>query len=98
MFFRRSKSALRDGDDYRWKGLSRYLSEEEQMPFRHLNYEYAKVVDVIETKLLKVTYYADAIGESTEPFSESDLHPQWGIDVLFDDTIIRYGPWADRQR
>lgn len=39
-------------------------------------------------------------GESEDPFDvgNGDLPPEWGVDLVICGGVIRYGPWADRQR
>ena len=32
------------------------------------------------------------------PNLNADMPPQWGVDLRFHDTMVHYGPWADRQR
>lgn len=39
-------------------------------------------------------------GVSEDPFDigNGDLPPEWGVDLAICGGVIRYGPWADRQR
>jgi len=32
------------------------------------------------------------------PDADVDLPPEWGIELIIDEAVISYGPWADRQR
>lgn len=71
--------------------------------------EYAKERRIIEAPVLELLYYADSVGcvpSNAEPahlddpfeIGNSDLPPEWGIDIAIRGGIIKYGPWADRQR
>ncbi|KAI0342100.1 hypothetical protein BDW22DRAFT_1358216 [Trametopsis cervina] len=72
--------------------------------------EYAKEHKIMEAPIVEFLYYADCVGQvpgiaeqtraTEDPFDigNGDLPPQWGIDLAICGGIIRYGPWADRQR
>jgi hypothetical protein len=72
--------------------------------------EYAKDAKIMEAPVLEFLYYADAVGQvpipaeqtraTYDPFDigNGDLPPEWGIDLAICGGVIRYGPWADRQR
>ncbi|RHZ51053.1 hypothetical protein Glove_485g16 [Diversispora epigaea] len=71
--------------------------------------EYAKVPTILTCLLLEMTYYADVAGKvPSEPglitnpdeidIGNGDLSPEWGMDLIFTNVQINYGPWADRQR
>ncbi|KAL4073990.1 hypothetical protein J3A83DRAFT_4507268, partial [Scleroderma citrinum] len=73
--------------------------------------EYAIERRIMETPTLELSYYADVVGEvpaeATGPrgmglesydIGNGDLPPEWGIDFVIHNGVIRYGPWADRQR
>lgn len=72
--------------------------------------EYAIERKLLETPLLEVSYYADVVGKvptehdadkaGLESFDvgNSDLPPEWGVDIVVHSAFLRYGPWADRQR
>ncbi|KAJ4483345.1 hypothetical protein J3R30DRAFT_3834330, partial [Lentinula aciculospora] len=73
-------------------------------------FEYAVERKILETALLELCYYADVVGlvphssindmHMFDPFDigNGDIGPEWGVDVAIYDGILRYGPWADRQR
>ncbi|KAL4251310.1 hypothetical protein ABKN59_005668 [Abortiporus biennis] len=74
--------------------------------------EYAKERKILETPVLELVYYADAVGTVPTPQQEyieinpldpldignGDLPPEWGVEIVVNGGFIRYGPWADRQR
>ncbi|KAI0699566.1 hypothetical protein BC835DRAFT_1412549 [Cytidiella melzeri] len=72
--------------------------------------EYAKETQIIEAPLVEFLYYADSVGQvpsvaeqshaTCDPFDigNGDLPPEWGVDLAICGGVIRYGPWADRQR
>ncbi|KIL66260.1 hypothetical protein M378DRAFT_192008 [Amanita muscaria Koide BX008] len=70
--------------------------------------EYAKEPKLLEAPIVDVSYYSDAPGqipsasaftdENTKDLSNGDTDPEWGIDMVIYAGLIRYGPWADRQR
>ncbi|KIJ61338.1 hypothetical protein HYDPIDRAFT_177084 [Hydnomerulius pinastri MD-312] len=73
--------------------------------------EYAIERRIIEAPMLELSYYADAVGEvppeasgpkgiglESYDIGNGDLPPEWGIDLVIRRGVIRYGPWADRQR
>lgn len=75
------------------------------------DFEYAVERRILEAPVLELTYYVDVVGDvlshSIPPrYSESGIHdvgngdtdPEWGFDVAIYDAVLRYGPWADRQR
>ena len=89
------------------------LEEETPLGADFTAIEYAKEPKILEAPSLEILYYADVVGEvpsSTEPsgfveppsdpfdIGNGDLPPEWGIDVAIKGGVIRYGPWADRQR
>ncbi|KAJ7045588.1 hypothetical protein C8F04DRAFT_939778 [Mycena alexandri] len=70
--------------------------------------EYAIERKILETPVLELTYYTDVVGDvpslphpaDTEPgdIGNGDIGPEWGIDLVVRGGVLRYGPWADRQR
>ncbi|KAF9227418.1 hypothetical protein BS17DRAFT_747957 [Gyrodon lividus] len=73
--------------------------------------EYAIERRIIEAPMLELSYYADVVGEvpagahgpkgmglESYDIGNGDLPPEWGIDLVIRNGVIRYGPWADRQR
>ncbi|GJJ06705.1 hypothetical protein Clacol_000901 [Clathrus columnatus] len=76
----------------------------------HQNH-YAVVETILDTPELQLSYHWDIPGAvPSAPVKEEfkgdihsqvgngDLSPQFGLDVIVHGGIIRYGPWADRQR
>ncbi|KAG8213869.1 hypothetical protein J3R82DRAFT_10613 [Butyriboletus roseoflavus] len=73
--------------------------------------EYAIERRIVEAPMLELSYYADVVGEvpaeldgpkgiglESYDIGNGDLPPEWGIDLVIRNGVIRYGPWADRQR
>jgi hypothetical protein len=71
--------------------------------------EYGKSTTVVDTEEAEITYFYDVAGlvpfhalptaSSDGPdIGNSGSPPQWGMRLLFKDSTINYGPWADRQR
>ncbi|WVQ74514.1 hypothetical protein IAR50_004115 [Cryptococcus sp. DSM 104548] len=100
--------------DKLWKGLARYRLPEDSDSTTPQNgareeKEYAKVTHLLEAPELTLTYYSDtpgivpdpAVAPFIDPLDEIgnvDLPPEYGIDITIHKGIIKYGPWADRQR
>lgn len=74
-------------------------------------FDYAIERKILEAPVLELTYYVDVVGEvpsrptlaQTEGAGVYDIHtgdtpPEWGFDVIIYGGLLRYGPWADRQR
>ena len=63
---------------------------------------------MLETPTLELSYYADAVGvvpAKQRPVDNEgidvgngDVSPEWGFDLVVHGGLLRYGPWADRQR
>ena len=73
--------------------------------------EYAIERRVIEAPLLELSYFTDVVGDVPDTregqsgiglesydIGNGDLPPEWGVDLVIRKGILRYGPWADRQR
>lgn len=73
--------------------------------------EYAMERRIVEAPMLELSYYADVVGEvpaeldgpkgmglESYDIGNGDLPPEWGIDLVIRNGVLRYGPWADRQR
>lgn len=73
--------------------------------------EYAVERTILEAPVLELSYYVDVVGivpadpvhhhpSTGDPFDigNGDLPPEWGIDLVVRNGLLRYGPWADRQR
>ena len=73
--------------------------------------EYAIEGKILEAPVLELSYYADVVGvvphqehdtplNPSDPFDigNGDIPPEWGIDLVIRSGVLRYGPWADRQR
>jgi len=86
----------------------RHLAEEE---IDYTKIEYAIERKLLEAPILELSYYIDTVGkvpllpprnpaEATNPLDigNEDLDPEWGVDIAIHGGIVRYGPWADRQR
>lgn len=97
--------------DRQWKGLARYRFKDENVPRppKKEDREYAKVTTILESPALDLTYYADTPGivptpEEADVINEPDEMgnveppPEYGLDITIHGGIVKYGPWADRQR
>ncbi|KAF5386043.1 hypothetical protein D9615_002215 [Tricholomella constricta] len=73
--------------------------------------EYAVERKILETPVLDLSYYYDVVGEvpalpdhfesaGVDPIDigNSDVAPEWGFDITISGGVLKYGPWADRQR
>ncbi|KZS98640.1 hypothetical protein SISNIDRAFT_422603, partial [Sistotremastrum niveocremeum HHB9708] len=70
--------------------------------------EYAMEECILETRMLEIRYLADEPGlvpeqnavivDTDSHLGNGDLGPDWVVEVFSSDAIVRYGPWADRQR
>ncbi|KAF9928462.1 hypothetical protein FBU30_002364 [Linnemannia zychae] len=86
-----------------WHGLPRY---NQNIPHDNLKenkfQEYAMVRNILQCSSLGLRYYTDVAGKvpekSQQPEADIDLPPEWSIELLIDEAVISYGPWADRQR
>lgn len=94
-----------------WKGLARYrnLGGNEPKRVHREDREYAKVATILEAPALDLTYYSDTPGvvpllretdrvDASDKFGNIDAAPEYGIDIVIHGGIVKYGPWADRQR
>jgi hypothetical protein len=94
-----------------WQGLSRYLDDNEQDDrARWSSIEYATVSTIADCSSASMCFYWDVAGtvvdgprlnktrEKQETNINGDIPPEWGIKLLFKNSSINYGPWADRQR
>lgn len=74
-------------------------------------FEYAVERNILEAPILELSYYTDVVGEvpplphrtehvgvDTVDIGNGDVPPEWGADIVVRGGVIRYGPWADRQR
>lgn len=73
--------------------------------------EYAIERKILEAPVLELSYYTDVVGvvphqgydatpNPSDPFDigNGDMPPEWGVDLVIRNGVLRYGPWADRQR
>ncbi|KIK67374.1 hypothetical protein GYMLUDRAFT_156567 [Collybiopsis luxurians FD-317 M1] len=72
--------------------------------------EYAIERKILETPLLELCYYTDVAGAVPQTAAQEtptldsfdigngDIGPEWGVDIAIHGGILKYGPWADRQR
>ncbi|KAG0198078.1 hypothetical protein BGX28_008431 [Mortierella sp. GBA30] len=87
-----------------WHGLPRYNRNISNDNLKDSSFrEYAMVRNVLQCNELGLRYYTDVAGKVPEPsqrgpIADYDLPPEWGIDLIIDEAVISYGPWADRQR
>ncbi|GJJ73130.1 hypothetical protein EMPS_05488 [Entomortierella parvispora] len=87
-----------------WHGLPRYNQNISLESIKDTQFhEYAMVRNVLQCNELGLRYYTDIAGKVPEPSqhgpdADVDLPPEWGIELIVDEAVISYGPWADRQR
>lgn len=75
------------------------------------DFEYAIERKILETPLFELSYFFDVTGEVPEPsgchenvgvesidIGNGDVAPDWGFNIIIHGGVLRYGPWADRQR
>ncbi|KAF9450414.1 hypothetical protein P691DRAFT_468038 [Macrolepiota fuliginosa MF-IS2] len=70
--------------------------------------EYAIERKILETPTLEMSYLVDIVGDvppvelqehpGTYEFGNGDVSPDWVLELIVHGGIVRYGPWADRQR
>ncbi|TFK44762.1 hypothetical protein BDQ12DRAFT_730786 [Crucibulum laeve] len=70
--------------------------------------EYAIERKILEAPIFELSYYVDVVGEVPEDpedigletidIGNGDVAPEWGIEMIVRGGLLRYGPWADRQR
>ncbi|KZF23452.1 fermentation associated protein [Xylona heveae TC161] len=99
------------GED-RWLGLTRYLDDEEREEQDKWGaVEYAKSSTIVDSPGISLNVRWDVAG--TLPDSpglgaqpgrkgpediNGDEPPEWAMDLTIQGGVVRYGPWADRQR
>ncbi|KAG0080035.1 hypothetical protein BGZ90_000949 [Linnemannia elongata] len=86
-----------------WHGLPRYNQNISHDNLKgNIFQEYAMVRNILQCSSLGLRYYTDVAGKvperSQQPEADIDLPPEWSIELLIDEAVISYGPWADRQR
>ena len=89
---------------------SRAVEDETPIGIDFSTYEYAIERKILEASALELTYYVDVVGEvpsvASSHRTRGGMHdvgnggadPEWGFDLVVFGGILRYGPWADRQR
>ncbi|KAF9403909.1 hypothetical protein BGX21_007478 [Mortierella sp. AD011] len=87
-----------------WHGLPRYNQNLSNDNLKANTYaEYAMVRNILQCNRLGLRYYTDVAGKVPKssqhgPEADYDLPPEWGMELIIDEAVISYGPWADRQR
>ncbi|KAF9358563.1 hypothetical protein BGX26_001452 [Mortierella sp. AD094] len=87
-----------------WHGLPRYNQNISNDNLKANKFsEYAMVRNILQCNRLGLRYYTDVAGKVPEPSqhgpeADYDLPPEWGMELIIDEAVISYGPWADRQR
>ncbi|KAJ7188161.1 hypothetical protein C8R46DRAFT_12137 [Mycena filopes] len=94
----------------RSRGKHKSLDEDTPLGADFSTLEYAIERKILEAPVLELTYYTDVVGDvpiSSLPhpvdiqsgdIGNGDIGPEWGIDLVIRGGVLRYGPWADRQR
>jgi hypothetical protein len=75
-----------------WKGLARYRDTATTVTKE--DREYAKVTTLLDSAALDFSYFADTPGL----YDGENSAPEYGMDIVIHGGIVKYGPWADRQR
>lgn len=90
-----------------WRGLARYRNADPANKVnRREDREYGKATTLLDTPALDFVYYSDTpgivppgFGSAEDPKGKDvDLPPEYGIDIVLHGGMLKYGPWADRQR
>ncbi|KAF9970206.1 hypothetical protein BGZ73_007178 [Actinomortierella ambigua] len=87
-----------------WHGLPRYSQNISTDQLKDSRFdEYAMVRNVLQCTALGLRYSTDTAGRVPAPSTygsdaDYDLPPEWSIELIIDEAVISYGPWADRQR
>jgi hypothetical protein len=86
----------------------KHVEEETPIGADFSTLEYAIERKVLETSLLELTYLVDVVGEvppieeqtqsELYEFGNGDVSPDWVLELVVHGGVLRYGPWADRQR
>ncbi|KAJ7218000.1 hypothetical protein GGX14DRAFT_550111 [Mycena pura] len=89
-------------------GKHKSLDEDTPVGADFSSLEYAIERKILEAPVLELTYYTDVVGEVPSlpqpidmgpgDIGNGDMGPEWGVDLVVRNGILRYGPWADRQR
>ncbi|KAF7315604.1 hypothetical protein MIND_00075800 [Mycena indigotica] len=89
-------------------GKHKSLDEETPLGADFTTFEYAIERKILEAPVVELTYYTDAVGDvpplphtmdiGPGDIGNGDMGPEWGVDLVIRSGIVRYGPWADRQR
>ncbi|KAF7321613.1 hypothetical protein MKEN_00682400 [Mycena kentingensis (nom. inval.)] len=89
-------------------GKHKSIDEETPVGADFTSLEYAIERKILEAPALELTYYTDVVGEvpalphsidiGPGDIGNGDMGPEWGVDLVIRGGILRYGPWADRQR
>ncbi|KAF7288717.1 hypothetical protein HMN09_01377700 [Mycena chlorophos] len=92
----------------RSQGKHRSIDEETPVGADFTKLEYAIERKILEAPFVELTYYTDVVGEvpsdaftldlGTDDIGNGDMGPEFGVDLVIRGGIVRYGPWADRQR
>jgi hypothetical protein len=88
--------------DHRARARARHSSVENDTPLgiNFARYEYARERTVLEAPVLALAYYVDVVGpvpDGGDGQGEWEA-PEWGVELVVQGGVVRYGPWADRQR
>ncbi|KAF5393264.1 hypothetical protein D9757_000624 [Collybiopsis confluens] len=95
---------------HRPKRSKKSMDEDTPVGADFSKFEYAIERKILETSFLELCYYADVVGvvpqtpaqqaAPVDPFDigNGDFGPEWGVDVAIHGGVLKYGPWADRQR
>lgn len=92
--------------DRPWKGLARYRDSSAPPNAKKTDLEYAKVTTLLDSPSVDFRYYADTPGpvpasdfvDPSDEIGNIDPPPEYGMDVVIHGGMVKYGPWADRQR
>ncbi|KAL9104033.1 MAG: hypothetical protein Q9163_000972 [Psora crenata] len=97
----------------KWLGLMRYLDDESEMleQERWKSIEYAQLATIVDCPAISMSFSWDVPGvvphtsldfhKPPAPYEmdiNSDVPPDWSIELKVRGGLVNYGPWADRQR
>jgi hypothetical protein len=106
--FKREPSEMSAKSFRLWSKRAQSIDNETPVGPDSAKREYAIQRRVLEAPTLELSYYADAVGlvpvrqrpvdNGGFDVGNGDVSPEWGFDLVVHDGVLRYGPWADRQR
>ncbi|GAM84413.1 hypothetical protein ANO11243_024090 [Dothideomycetidae sp. 11243] len=94
-----------------WHGLARYMDTHDQSQTNEWDdFEYARLSSLADFDNIGLKFFWDVAGrvrDNPDPFSNVPLSskdangsqpPDYGLELVFGNGIVNYGPWTDRER